>query len=175
MRPYGTINGRKRMAVTQVANWRAKWQDTNTVWLHKKWMACQWFNQAKKSARCRKVDGKYTVVFEGKQAKLHPTTQICVVEMFSDLQSSSGRLLDTTVGTVSGIWRLKILNEARFKRTSICGSSSTDQWWYFGTGVISMMDGLWNSHATDTNYIYPNTLAVLKASEWTWKCSWTSS
>ena len=127
------------------------------------------------SLQVEKVDGKYTVV--SSEAKLHPTEEVPadpkVVEMFSDLQAEVEDWLDTTVGTVVGDMTIKDPHEARLKEHPYVefinkvqmDASGAD---ISGTALFNNDGRGFNSEIrmrdVITNYIYPNTLAVLKVS-----------
>ena len=127
------------------------------------------------SLEVEKVDGKYTVV--SSEAKLHPTEDVpadpAVLEMFSDLQAEVEDWLDTPVGKVVGDMTIKDPHAARlsehpyieFINKVQMEASGAD---ISGTALFNNDGRGFNSEIrmrdVITNYIYPNTLAVLKVS-----------
>ena len=127
------------------------------------------------SLEVEKVDGKYTVI--SSEAKLHPTEDVpadpVVLEMFSDLQAEVEDWLDTPVGKVVGDMTIKDPHAARlsehpyieFINKVQMEASGAD---ISGTALFNNDGRGFNSEIrmrdVITNYIYPNTLAVLKVS-----------
>ena len=127
------------------------------------------------SLEVEKVDGKVTVV--SSEAKLHPTEGVpadpAVLEMFSDLQAEVEDWLDTPVGKVVGDMTIKDPHAARlsehpyieFINKVQMEASGAD---ISGTALFNNDGRGFNSEIrmrdVITNYIYPNTLAVLKVS-----------
>lgn len=118
------------------------------------------------------IDGRYQVV--SSEAKLHETATVtadsAVLEMFAELQADVEDWLDTTVGTVVGDMTIQDPQGARlvehpyieFINKVQMDATGAD---ISGTALFNNEGKGFNNQITMrdviTNYIYPNTLAVL--------------